>query len=339
MALSVPAESVDMTEFWNAVYGPHVETPAVREHRLIVEKEEQFIAVAREKQAARNKLATMTMEKLRQLSAAGLCDFFDMIGLQHYTDLLFDRGVTGEDVSMCDEFDLSHMGISYRPHRLRILRLLDRLRGEDTSSFRRSLTKTLIDANLTLPARPAPIKDGYELVIAEARLTPAELAALALEEAQKAAMERIHSQNAAADAKRLKVLSAKLARVSDFYRDSRAVLAAFKDRVECESDWIKTEDTAASKQSEAKETDRVLADKMYVLRQQVRAQSRAQGEQQDVSSGKARLRMRQSLALSAQAARGTAQSDLEAEAEAEAEAEGDNEAEEEEAGEVHADAV
>ena len=287
---SFPPESVDMQDFWTAVYGKNIETPAERERKLIVQKEEMFIAAAKEKQIKRASIINMTMEKMQALSPAGLSDFLDRIpGLQHYTSLLFERGVTGEDICMCDEFDLNHMGISYRPHRLRILKLLDRLRGNDDSfKFRRTLTKTLIDPTLTLHHRALPVNDGYKLIISAAKPSAAQLAAMALAEAEKLMKERLAREDAAANAKTMEKARKRLEKISEFCASSHDILLSFQSRQSEEAEVLLKEEAKKLITKEAREAEIANADTRYFLRQQVRSQYNLVEDQVDILKFKAR---------------------------------------------------
>jgi len=161
------AEStIDMTDVFIALHGKApilTEAEAERQRRLA--GEERFIAEAEQRRAAKNEAASMTFDKLNSLSSAGLCDFLDLVGFTHYTEKLFAQGVCGADLVACDEFALSRLGLSFRPHRLKMLKMLDKLRGQSGTTFRRTLTKTIIDSTLKNPFRAKPVSDGYELQV------------------------------------------------------------------------------------------------------------------------------------------------------------------------------
>ncbi len=51
------------------------------------------------------------------------------LGLKHYSDLILKRNINGHKLISCDEIDLAQIGISYRPHRMKLLKLLHDLRN------------------------------------------------------------------------------------------------------------------------------------------------------------------------------------------------------------------
>ena len=48
-----------------------------------------------------------------------------------YSARVLEMGVTGQDLVICNEFDLNLMGFNYRPHRLRMIKFLDKLQGRN----------------------------------------------------------------------------------------------------------------------------------------------------------------------------------------------------------------
>ena len=73
-------------------------------------------------------LEEITLQGLRGYSIAEVRLLLIQLGFRHYSDQIYEIGVNGEDLSVSNEFDLSRMGITYRPHRMRLLKFLDGIR-------------------------------------------------------------------------------------------------------------------------------------------------------------------------------------------------------------------
>lgn len=222
--------------------------------------------------------ASMTKERFRSLSCAGLCDYMDRKGFQHYTDSFFERGVSGKDLLKCDEFDLAHIGMTFRPHRLKLLKLLDKFRGKDAST-RRNLTKTLTSKALTQPLRPKMLsKDlgGYNLVVSPPKLTAAKKAELARLEVERLLNDQIATRNADLAAIEAIEIAKCLEEAMNLF------MLSTKDVQETESSAKKeqgieaamTEKETAYKR-EQKETVRLAMEATYVHRQRLRMEHEA----------------------------------------------------------------
>ena len=251
------------------LYGKRVTTEHALKRQGEAAKEEKFIRDMKEKRTRLQAAATMTSRGLRELSCAGLCDYLDRKGFQHYTTALFDRGVTGEDLLKCDEFDLGHLGISFRPHRLKMLTILDALRGKDSTTARRKLTQKLTSRNLTQPLRPTFRQEDldYNLVVSPPKLSAAEVAKIARIEAERLLNDKKASRAAKAAAAGAAHMAACLQRALEAYAASFELVSKAQEGLTLEEKHI-----SASLQREAtaskteKTAARSLASGMYAHR-------------------------------------------------------------------------
>ena len=79
-------------------------------------------------------VADMTLSWLKGLSVKEVVQLLNKLGFQHYTEQISKIGVTGEDLALCDEYDLTHQGFLFRPHRLRLLTFLDNIRHKEVKA-------------------------------------------------------------------------------------------------------------------------------------------------------------------------------------------------------------
>ncbi|CAM9442125.1 unnamed protein product, partial [Chrysoparadoxa australica] len=62
---------------------------------------------------------------LDTLDVAGVCYTLCEAGLGQYTEGFARRGVTGKDLVECSDTDLAQVGVDFRPHRLRLLKMVE----------------------------------------------------------------------------------------------------------------------------------------------------------------------------------------------------------------------
>jgi len=231
----------------------------------------------------------MTFDKLNSISPAGLCDFLDVIGFSHYTERLFAQGVSGADLVACDEFDLSRLGFSFRPHRLKMMQVLDKFRGQSTDTFRRTLTKTIIDSTLKNPLRTTPVSDGYELKISR-KISKAKLAEMARATAAAHMTEMIQSKNAEQAAMEQAKIWKRMESIGELYRAAKEALSNFNART-ASNELLQRrfhEGLLAESRDEAAE-EAASAEQHYADRKRIRDQSREQNHRADAQFAAARL--------------------------------------------------
>ncbi len=294
-ARSESEDTLDMEDVWKEVYGKaQVLTPKEEERKQRQESEDQFIALAKSRRIAKEgAISTMTFDKLKTLSPAGLCDYLDRAGFVHYTEAFFERGVSGQDLATCDEFDLFHMGMTFRPHRLRMLELLDKVRGTSTSHLRRSLTRTIIDASLTQPYRPQPIPDAYELNISQ-KVSKAKLADLARKAAEARMLDLAAAKNAEIEALKQAKIRKRLESISELYREAREMVTTFLEKAS--KDEVYLREYTESMHQVTKENNiaqKTVAENNLTSRERLRQRQRDEADQLDALNAAARLLVKQ----------------------------------------------
>jgi len=160
-----------------------------------------------------------------------------------------------------------------------MLKVLDKLRGQSTTAFRRALTKAIIDPTLKAPHRVAPVHDGYRLQVSK-KVSEARLEELARTATEARMMDAIALKNAEQAAIEQAKIQQRLEGIGELHRAGREVITSFHARIAADEAALQQYHEAVL--AEAKEqavSEAAAMEQHYADRKRIRDRFRERDQQ------------------------------------------------------------
>jgi hypothetical protein len=285
-------EHISMSDINTQLYGTQ-EVPENNYMQNVIKlKEEKFIKKAqlRRKERLETKNHPITYEIMKTMSCAALCDYLDRKGFQHYTERIFQKGINGADILDVEEFDLNLLGMSFRPHRLKLMTILDELRGSDKTNDRRKLTKTITSKTLTVPLYEIKQDTShYPLILSPPKLTAAKRAEIVKKEVEEKMKDQIANFNANLAAEEIARAQQRMSGALELYNYSWETLEKIENYLLIEEKLkLKCSGDEINRIKELKMLETKQTQETYCLRQNVRTNLNKENKEIDNKKASAR---------------------------------------------------